>query len=277
MKSSTIIAFISDLMFQTRVESIANKRDIRIHWIESEDQLGSPYRNELAALGKEWILLDELSRISPNLFIFDLNNSMIPWRVWIPVLKSVPPTRRIPLICFGSHVDVDSIRQARRAGADEVLARSRFVSILPELIEKYIQPIDFEFLSETCLEDLHPEAIKGIQLFNKGDYFSAHEMFENAWMDDQTTGRDLYRGLLQVSVAYYQVKSGNFKGTIKMFQRCRQWLNPLPDICRGVDIAQFRKNAYAAHDRVLDLGSRKFDEFPIDVINPIKWNSNQTG
>ena len=38
------------------------------------------------------------------------------------------------------------------------------------------------------------DAIKGLELFNQGDYFGAHEYLEEAWKDDLTAGRDLYQG-----------------------------------------------------------------------------------
>lgn len=39
-----------------------------------------------------------------------------------------------PVIGFVSHVDVEIIELARQAGIDQILPRSRFVQILPELL-----------------------------------------------------------------------------------------------------------------------------------------------
>jgi hypothetical protein len=38
---------------------------------------------------------------------------------------------------------------------------------------------------------------------------------------------------------------GNQRGALKMFVRSKEWLNPLPDTCCGIDIHQFRLDAYA--------------------------------
>jgi predicted metal-dependent hydrolase len=180
------------------------------------------------------------------------------------------------VLCYGSHVDVSVIQQAKKMKADEVLARSRFVTSIQDLIRKYAQEKGEETYIDRCAESLHPDAVAGILLFNAGDYFLAHEELEKAWMADLTDGRDLYRGLLQIAVAYYQLRIGNFNGTVKMFQRARQWLDPLPATCRGVDISKLRVDAYAAHDKVLELGMEHMDDFPDDMIHPIKWNSDQT-
>jgi DNA-binding NarL/FixJ family response regulator len=37
-------------------------------------------------------------------------------------------------IAFGSHVDTESLKRAEEAGCDQVMPRSRFVSVLPELL-----------------------------------------------------------------------------------------------------------------------------------------------
>ncbi len=43
----------------------------------------------------------------------------------------------VPTIAFGSHVDKARLDEARAAGCDEVMPRSRFSSELPELLRRY--------------------------------------------------------------------------------------------------------------------------------------------
>ena len=124
---------------------------------------------------------------------------------------------------------------------------------------------------DPCRETLHPDAIKGIELFNQGEYFAAHEELEEAWMDDRSAGRDLYRGVLQIAVAYFHLLKGNYKGTLKMFQRSHRWLDPLPDFCRGIDVAQLRRDAYAIQAEVLFLGPNHVDAFEVEKLKPIQW------
>ena len=131
-----IIGFVADLMFQTRVESAALKLDYQTRWIESAEQVQIPAKAR-SPLDEQEILGDQLSVLAPSLLIFDLGNAQIPWNSWIPALKLIPETRNISILCFGSHVDVASLKKARQCGADEVVARSRFVTALPELIQKY--------------------------------------------------------------------------------------------------------------------------------------------
>ena len=269
--SCLIAAFVADLMFQTRIAGVADNLNVQVMWFESEEKVISTDLDSLAELGPVSILVDKLTRQGVKLLIFDLGNMEIQWPDWITILKRVPATRRIPVICFGSHVNVNMLKKARRIGVDDVLARSLFITILPELIQKYTQNINTEFLIETCAEPLHSDAVIGLKLFNQGDYFMAHEYLEEAWKDDLTIGRNLYQGLLQVAVAYYHIEQANFQGMVKMFQRARHWLYPLPDTCRGIDVAQFREDAFMIYDQVLSLGANRMKEFPIEKLKPVIW------
>lgn len=266
-----ITAFVADLMFQTRIESVAENLDLQVRWMENKHQAISTDIDGLATLGTNRILVEKLTQPKTKLIIFDLGNRMIPWISWIQFLKTDPATRRIPVICFGSHVDVDTLKEARKIGADEVVARSRFVTALPELIQKHVHDTDITLLTETCKESLHPDAITGLEMFNQGDYFAAHEYLEEAWKTDQTAGRDLYQGMLQVSIAYYQISRCNYLGAVKMFQRARGWLEPLPDNCRGIDVAQFRDDANQVFSKMLELGPNRLNDFPYKNMKPVIW------
>ena len=269
--NDVIAAFVADLMFQTRIESVAERLGMRVQWLDSADQVIAMDADSVASLESDEILVNQLTRMLPKLLIFDLGNKAIPWAAWIPVLKTDSVTRQISVICFGSHVDTESLNTARQVGADEVLARSRFVTALPELIQKYVQLRDEDTVAETCAELLHLEAIKGLELFNKGDYYGAHEHLEEAWKDDLTAGRELYQGVLQIAVAYFQIQRLNYQGAVKMFRRARKWLDPLPDTCRGIDVAQFRMDAYAVHNLILKLGPERMNEISDESMKLVVW------
>lgn len=272
-----ILSFIADLMFSVKVEDVARRLDYRVEGIERADQIAPPDPNapprQFAEhmVGPGAVLLDKITRWHPALIIFDLGNQEVPWRQWVALIKSVPATRRIPVLCFGSHVDVETMQAARHAGADAVLARSRFASDLPNIIRKYAQVPDYAALDEACRMPLSNLALKGLEEFNRGEFFEAHEYLEDAWNEDQTAGRELYRAILQVAVAYLQIERGNYNGAVKMFLRVRQWIGPLPDECRGVNIAQLRADALKVEHTVLALGRERIAEFNQELLRPVEY------
>ena len=130
------------------------------------------------------------------------------------------------------------------------------------------------FQNETCDEPISLSAIAGLEAFNKGEFFLAHEFLEEAWNEDQSTGRNLYRAILQIAVAYYQIERKNYRGAIKMFFRVRQWLDPIPDECRGVDIQTLRVNALKVYEALIQLGPDKIIFFDHSLFLPIKFNKS---
>lgn len=83
-------------------------------------------------------------------------------------------------------------------------------------------------------------ALRGLQLFNAGDYFEAHEFLETAWRAETAPIRELYRGILQVGVGFYHLQRGNFPGAHKLFQRALRWLEPFPACCQGINVEDVR-------------------------------------
>lgn len=272
-----IIAFVSDLMFTTRIENTIRRLEYEARWIGSAGELGPADSQELENApgepvhGRAARLMEQITEWQPALLIFDLGNEAIPWRSWIAILKSSPATRRLPILCYGPHVEVEQLTLARKLGADEVVARSRFTSAMADLIAKHARLVDRDSLNESCQEPLPELALKGLELFNQGEYYECHEAFEDAWNEDQSVGRDLYRGILQIAVAYLQIERGNYAGAVKMFLRARQWLDSLPDRCRQINVAQLRQNAAAVHEALLALGPDRLAEFDQNLFRPIEY------
>ena len=282
--SPLILGFVADLMFSTRIADVAERLGFAVQWIESAGQLasgdaaaawqlfGAPASDE-SAPALEAALMEQVTRRRPALLIFDLANPGLPWRRWAALLKSDPATRRIPLLCYGSHKDVDAMQAAHNAGADAVLARSRFTSDLPALIQKYARLPDLAALAQDCDQALSPLARRGLAAFNAGQYFIAHEDLEAAWNADSGPGRELYRAILQAAVAYLQIERGNYRGAVKMFLRLRQWIDPLPDVCRGVDVAGLRRDVEAAYQELLARGPDDMAHFERRLLRPLRYQA----
>jgi uncharacterized protein len=273
-----IVAFVSDLYFTVRILSVAERLGYEVVTIEqSGDVIDyhaklNPHNLDISHNDIDLSLLDCVSRWKPVLTIFDLNNKSIPWGRWIKVLSSDPATRRFPIICFSSHKDLMAIDLAKRMGAKVVFARSRFVSNIYDIIKKFALLPDKDGLITACLDPLEKNGLIGIEKFNQGHYFEAHEYLELAWMNDGSSGRNLYRALLQVAVAYYQIIRGNYRGAFKMFMRMRQWIDILPERCRGVNIAKLRKEVDLVHEKLIELGPEKISELDQGLFHPIEYS-----
>ncbi|MEI2690988.1 MAG: DUF309 domain-containing protein [Anaerolineae bacterium] len=236
-----ILALVADLLFATRIADVIRQ------------QGGEPV---LAATGEEF--RQGLERW-PVLILLDLH--AIPMEQSLPEvlrIKMLPQTRSIPLYAFGSHVDTDALKAARQAGCDHVWARSRFVKELPQVVASAIDP------PATYLAgwDDRPSAafLQGVALFNAGEYYQQHDIFEQHWMEDQRPIRELYQGVLQIGVALHQVEQNNYRGAVKMLRRGLLRLRPLPPVCQTLDVAALRRDARGLHDQLIDLGPARMGE-----------------
>jgi CheY-like chemotaxis protein len=268
--SPLVIGFVADLIFQVKIEEAAARSNFQVRWIERTIQVMA---QELSAVqfSEEEALIEQLSTCQPGLLIFDLGNPEIPWRAWVGVIKSTPATRRIPLICYGSHKDAESLQAAKKSGADLVLVRSKFAADVAGLIQKHGRVPPYAELESACQEPLSEIARHGIDLFNAREYFEAHEYLEEAWNEDHTPGKEFYRAILQVAVAYLQIERGNYDGAVKMFWRLRQWIDPLPDVCRGVNLAKLRDDARHVYRTLTELGRERIMEFDRGLFKPVEY------
>lgn len=274
-----IVAFVGDLMFTTRIDNVIRHLGYRVRWVGEPSAIGGGRQDVMQEApgeklyGLEGQLFKKISSWQPALLLFDLANQAIPWRQWIPKLKSSAATRRVPIMVFGPHVDVELMQEAKRIGADFVYARSRFSNSMPKLLQEHARIPEYDAINAACMEPLPALALSGIEKFNQGAYYACHDDLEEAWRQDNGPGRDLYRGLLQIAVAYYQIERGNYRGATKMLLRMRQWLAPMPHVCRGVSVRQLLDDATAVQDALAVLGPDRINEFDRSLFRPIEFKS----
>jgi len=259
--SAVLLGLVSDLFFAAPIETAARALGFQVHWVDRGEAEPPP--------GRSASFIARVVELQPALIIVELSSEAIPWERWITALKSSPATRRIPVIAFGPHVNIELRERAEEVGCEAVLAKSRFLSDLPALIQKHARRVDQAALAEDCAAPLSALALKGIDLFNRHEFFEAHEELEHAWNEDPGPARELYRGILQVAVAYLQITRGNYSGALKMFLRLRQWLDPLPDECRSVNVAQLRADALDARAALEALGPERIAAFDHALFKPV--------
>lgn len=204
----------------------------------------------------------------PAVIVVDGSHS--DWRRWVAASKASPATRRIPVALVA--VDPNLIAAGRDAGADEVLPPAQLGQELSRLLARREQRRRHinTTLADQCGEPLPPEALEGIRRFNAGEYYRQHDLFEALWMAERGPVRDLYRAILQVGVAYYQITRGNHRGALKMLLRSLQWLAPLPDVCRGIDVAGLRTDAAQVRAALESMDPAEIAHFDRSLLRPVR-------
>lgn len=57
---------------------------------------------------------------------------------------------------------------------------------------------------------------KGIDEFNRREFYECHETLEKVWQEYLEPDRELIQGIIQVSVGYYHLLRGNGSGALKL-------------------------------------------------------------
>ena len=124
---------------------------------------------------------------------------------------------------------------------------------------------------EPCENPLPPLARRGLELFNRREYFEAHELLEDAWREEKGSIRGLYQGILQAAVCCLHITRGNFDGATKLYARCKPKLDEWPDSCQGVDVAGLRRSLSTVMDEVSRLGPERIRDFDLSLLEPIHF------
>jgi uncharacterized protein len=80
----------------------------------------------------------------------------------------------------------------------------------------------------------------GLKLFNGGNYFEAHEAWEDLWRVTEGPLRKFYQGLIQAAVGLYHLRRRNATGARLQLAKSLRNLNAYPPDCCGIDNAGLR-------------------------------------
>lgn len=100
---------------------------------------------------------------------------------------------------------------------------------------------------------------QGVQLFNEGQWFEAHETWEELWHTLEP-GRDktYLQGLIQLAVVLEHARRGNPRGIVTMFDRALPRFEDVPPHHFGIDHARLREELGRLIAPVRDLPKHLF-------------------
>jgi predicted metal-dependent hydrolase len=61
--------------------------------------------------------------------------------------------------------------------------------------------------------------LRGIELFNRAEFFDAHEVLEDVWREAPEPQRKFLQGLIQIAVALHHHSKGNMVGARSLLKR----------------------------------------------------------
>jgi PleD family two-component response regulator len=112
-----ILAVLDDLMFTSKIKTTAAQLGVTVAFARSADSA-----------------LAEMRKTTPDLVILDLNNPRTDPLGIVAAMKQDAALAAVPTVGYASHVMVDLIDAARKAGVGQVMARSMFTQKLADIL-----------------------------------------------------------------------------------------------------------------------------------------------
>ena len=126
-------------------------------------------------------------------------------------------------------------------------------------------------MSNPCDEPPPRLLRRGVEQFNRGEFFDQHETLEDLWREERRPIRAFYQGILQIGVALYHVQRRNHHGAVYMLTRGANYLRPFAPACQGVDVADLLALAGRILQSVERLGPDRLDEFDWSLAPRVRW------
>src|SRR2546422_9604268 len=108
---------------------------------------------------------------------------------------------------------------------------------------------------------------RGIELFNRGLYWEAHEAWEEAWTPDRHgPDRGFYKGLIQVAAGCLHYRRENRRGAINKWRSGTVYLRGYLPLHRGLDIASMVEAVEAALTSLEHFDQGDWPELALPLI-----------
>ncbi len=79
-----------------------------------------------------------------------------------------------------------------------------------------------------------------VRLFNRRDYFEAHEVLEDLWVMEVGELRNYYKGLIMVAVALLHWQRANALGALRLYRDGMAYLSEYPETLEGIRLERLR-------------------------------------
>ncbi len=93
---------------------------------------------------------------------------------------------------------------------------------------------------------------RGIEHFNRAEFFQAHEELEDAWRASSGPQRLFLQGMTQAAVALHHRSTGNRDGATSVLARALRNLESYPADFGGIDLLRLRADLKDIHTRLLE-------------------------
>jgi uncharacterized protein len=82
---------------------------------------------------------------------------------------------------------------------------------------------------------------KGLEAFNSGHFYEAHELWEEVWLKTPAPDKMFLQGLIQVAAAFHHHSRANLIGTRNLLKEALRKLDAFPEVHAGLELEPLRQ------------------------------------
>ena len=117
-------------------------------------------------------------------------------------------------------------------------------------------------MSEGCPEEI----LKGIDEFNRSQFYQCHETLEQVWMKKKGNEREFIQAIIQLAVGYYHYERNNQVGALKLFKAGSERLRRYEPSCLEIDVSKLIKAVETNIDQLSNSGINGDMAFKVPAI-----------
>ena len=127
--------------------------------------------------------------------------------------------------------------------------------------------------------------LKGIEHFNKREFYDAHETWEDLWHEEHGQANGFVQGLIQYATALHHFEAHNLKGARLLFDAGTELLKPYGDLFWGLPVKKLIDDMTACMKELLPYKQSELpgryhpgkENFPVQIKSELVPKIQLTG
>ena len=113
-------------------------------------------------------------------------------------------------------------------------------------------------------EELDQLFKKGLEKYKNGNFYMAHEYWEDLWQNKQLKDRIFIQGLIQIAASFYKIQCGNLKGAKSLLEKSMNKFEQYSGKQRDINVDKLLKELLEIKDEYHEITS--VEEFDLGSV-----------
>jgi uncharacterized protein len=114
---------------------------------------------------------------------------------------------------------------------------------------------------------------RGVKLFNAGNFWHAHEAWEDVWKRHEEDERLFFQGMIQLAAAFHHtVNRSSYRGAVNNFDKSKVKLEVFVPRYAGIEVQPLLIFIEQTKEHLEQTGQKEFDSFNLTALPKIQFH-----